>query len=166
LLPLPVETPLPLGVVNDGGYLGAWLHAHHGRLAYAVDARVRIEIPRTPAGHLRQRRRILWGHRQVREMLGVAPTTWHRFARRHPGEAVRTLLSVVVERPRSIPWTALLVLLEVEAYALAGWDRTVAGKDHVRWDLASPSGPASPRPGRAEPSLHGEGERAMPQETS
>jgi poly-beta-1,6-N-acetyl-D-glucosamine synthase len=144
LLPIPVSTSIPTGVVNDGAYLGAWLHGHGGTILYASDARVLLEIPRTPAEHLRQRRRIHWGHRQVEEILGVTPTTWPSYAKQHPSEAVSALLGSARDHPGGVPWTAFLALIELEAMVLAAWDRYIGGKDHVLWDIVSPARPANP----------------------
>lgn len=139
LLPIPVRVPFPSGVVNDGAYLGAWLRGHGGRILYAPTAHVMLETPRTLGEHLRQRRRIHWGHRQIAALLGVEPTTWKSYAKRHPAAATREILGCAREHPMGIPWTALLALIEVQAFLLAGWDRHVGGKNHVLWDIVAPA---------------------------
>lgn len=144
LVPIPVSTSIPAGIVNDGAYLGAWLYRHGGSIIYASDARVLLEIPRTPSEHLRQRRRIHWGHRQVEDILGVAPTTWTSYAKRHPAEALSALLGSARDHPGSVPWIGFLILIEIEAMVLAGWDRYIGGKNHVLWDIVAPAGSVSP----------------------
>ena len=142
LLPLPITVPFPSGVVNDGAYLGAWLRGHGGKLLYATDACVFLEIPRTPAEHLRQRRRIHWGHRQVEQLLGVTPTTWKTYARAHPLSALNELFSSARDHPGGIVWTVFLAAIELEAILLATWDQHIGGKDHVLWDIVAPARPA------------------------
>ncbi|HEV2428838.1 MAG TPA: glycosyltransferase [Thermoplasmata archaeon] len=144
LLPLPVPSPLPAGVVNDGAFVGAWLRENGGRLFYAPAALVEIEVPRTPAEHLRQRRRISWGNHQVRDLLGVHPTTWFGYARGDPPGAVRLLVSTLRDYPRAVLSTFLLAALELEAVLLAGWDRHVVVRDHVLWEIVAPDGATSP----------------------
>lgn len=154
LVSLPPIAPLPTGVVNDGAFVGAWLTNHGGRLLYAPDARVLIDVPRTSRDHVRQRRRIHWGDRQVKALLGTTPTSWRSYARHHPAEATRALLSAAWHRPERIPWTVLLVLLEFESMLLSAWDWHVAGKDHVRWEVSTtsprPIGPSGTDPRPAE----------------
>lgn len=151
LLSLPVPATLPLGVVNDGAYVGAWIQGHGGRLIYAPRARVAIDVPRSASAHLRQRRRILWGHRQVREMLGTAPTTWTSYARLDPGGATRALLSTWRKRPSAVPWTVFLAMIELEAVGLSKWDRYVSGRDHVIWETMASQRRALPPPRTVPP---------------
>ncbi len=151
LLPLPIPVPLPVGVVNDGAFLGGWLRFHGGRLLFARGARVRIEIPRTPAEHLRQRRRIAWGNRQIAELMGTPPTTWPWLARHDLPTAVRTMVGTVRERPGAIPALPLLAAIEIEAVLLAGWDRKVTGRGHVLWETVPPAARNATTPiGRSE----------------
>ncbi|MCI4358614.1 MAG: glycosyltransferase [Thermoplasmata archaeon] len=159
LLPLPVAAPLPVGVVNDGAYIGAWLRENGGQLRYASEACVTIEIPRTPAEHLRQRRRISWGNRQVRELLGVTPVSWIEFTKSDPAGAVRVLAATLRDHPAGIPWTLLLIAMEAQAMILAAWDRYVLRRNHVLWEIVSPAR-GHPSPGssgtgtrRGEPEL-------------
>ncbi|HEV2165662.1 MAG TPA: glycosyltransferase family 2 protein [Thermoplasmata archaeon] len=154
LLSLPILPALPHGVVNDGAYVGAWLRGHGGQVRYSPEARVTIEVPRTAAEHLRQRRRIAWGNGQVRELLGVAPVTWVEWAMLDPPTAFRILVQILRTRPVVLPWTLFLVVLEVEAMFLAKWDRHVTGRNHVLWEVVPPDrtgpSPGGPLEGPAE----------------
>ena len=142
LILLPTESlpPLRPGVVNDGAYLGAWLTTLGGRLAYAPKAEATIQVPLRFQDHVSQRRRIVYGHHQVAELTGVAPTTLERFALHHPRSAARLLFDSLRGRPRALRAFAILFAAEVAAGVFAEWDRVPPRRDHTRWvTLPEPS---------------------------
>jgi poly-beta-1,6-N-acetyl-D-glucosamine synthase len=148
LLPAGALPPLPEGVVNDGAFIGGWLRSHGGRLEYAVDAPVSIEVPFTLADHLRQRRRIHVGHHQVKQLVGVAPTTLGNYLLRCPGRALAILAAGT--RGSRGKWAALawLAAAELAAGIAALWDRIPPRRTHRLWvpirerrDLPEPFGP-------------------------
>lgn len=144
-LPLPPPALRP-GVVNDGAFLGVWLTLHGGSTTYSPDARVRIEVPRRLVDHLRQRRRILFGHNQVARELGVAPRTLSTLAREQPERALRVLRRGLRAGGRRFADLLVLATGEALAVALATWDRIVGSTDHVRWARIAPPAPAPTRP--------------------
>ncbi len=149
LLSSPEGLPtLPSDVVNDGAYLAARLKEEGGALRYASRARVIVSVPLTFRDHVAQRRRILYGHHQVTERLGVPPTTFPRFARTSPGEAVVLLVDTVLRRKRGVRSFLLLATAELTAFGLSLWDRLPPRPDHVRW-VRLPEG--APRPEHTPP---------------
>ncbi|HZY70615.1 MAG TPA: glycosyltransferase [Thermoplasmata archaeon] len=145
LLPLSDLPPVEPGVVNDGAFLGAWLSTVRGRLAYAPDARVEIQVPEELRDHVWQRRRIVFGHSQVREILGVRPTTLGPFALRHPGAAVRLLVRSVRSTPRGLRALVRLTTAELVAGLLARWDRIPPRRDHTLWVRVGERSPSRER---------------------
>jgi Glycosyltransferase like family 2 len=133
LLPGSPLPPLSEGIVNDGAFIGAWLRTQGGRLSYAVDARVTIEVPWTLADHLRQRRRIHVGHQQVTTLIGVAPTTMGRYFLRRPRRALRLLASEVRAMEGGAAALAWLVLGEIGSIAAAIWDQLPPRRSHQLW---------------------------------
>jgi glycosyltransferase involved in cell wall biosynthesis len=133
LLPIARLPPLPTGIVNDGGFMGAWLRREGGELRYASDAHVTIEAARRFRDHVTQRRRIRWGLRQVGTVVGIPPTTWQRYALTHPLAAYRLLRDTVRSEPRGARSLMVLGAAEMVALALAWWDRVPPRRDHVRW---------------------------------
>jgi hypothetical protein len=129
---------IPAGIVNDGSYLGAWLTAHGGQLLYAPGALVSIQVPSSLRDHLRQRRRIRFGHRQVTQMLGVTPTTLPQYATRAPRAALRLLGRAVARRDAGVREFLGLLTAEVLAGWLTAWDRINPRRDHVRWERIAP----------------------------
>jgi glycosyltransferase involved in cell wall biosynthesis len=132
LLPTDHLPPIPSGIVNDGSFIGGWLATSGGQLLYAPDATVRITAPAGIREHIRQRRRILFGHRQVRERSNVEPTTLGGYARRHPVGAMR-LVAQETRRPGGVSALVTLGAAELVALGLAAVDRRSNGPDHVRW---------------------------------
>lgn len=145
LLPLASLPPVEVGVVNDGAFLGAWLSTVRGRLAYAPEARVEIQVPEELRDHVWQRRRIVFGHGQVRELLGVRPTTLGPFAFRHPGAAVRIVVRSVRATPRGVRALLRLAAAEVVAGLLARWDRVPPRRDHTLWVRVGERSPTQER---------------------
>lgn len=150
LLPIGHLPPLPEDVVNDGAFIGGWLAGHGGRLRYAPEARVSIEVPWTIRDHLRQRRRILSGHQQVRALLGVPPTTLGRFLTQDIGRVARLLGRAVARAPRGIEALVGLLVTEVAAMMAAHWDRLPPRRSHRLWEtIAAPPSPSPTPPRRA-----------------
>ncbi|MGA7847202.1 MAG: glycosyltransferase [Thermoplasmata archaeon] len=134
LLPTDDLPPLPAEVVNDGAFIGAWTRSHGGTLAYAADARVAIEVPWSIGDHLRQRRRIHFGHRQVTELVGVAPTTFARYLLRHPSRAMALLASEVRATPGGGTALIWLASAELASMVAATWDRMPPRRNHRLWE--------------------------------
>ncbi|MCI4347275.1 MAG: glycosyltransferase [Thermoplasmata archaeon] len=156
LLPISHLPPLPPGVVNDGAFIGAWLRSQGGSLAYAPDARVHIEVPWTLSDHVRQRRRIHSGHRQVKELVGVTPTTIESFFLRRPKRAVGLLGSAVRETPDGGIALVWLAAGELASAAAAFWDSIPPRRSHRLWvpirEAPSSPGPSGPTGARTSPS--------------
>lgn len=124
---------LPPGIVNDGAFLALAIRQASGSLGYAPTARVRVAIPRTFLDHLRQRRRILWGHLQVGKEFGEVPGTFALYALHHPQWAVRTMREEAAARRHGRRATALLVIGELIAGVGALWDQRIGRRSHIVW---------------------------------
>jgi glycosyltransferase involved in cell wall biosynthesis len=133
LLPVRELPPLARGVVNDGSFVGGWLARNRGELRYAPRAIVSITSPRTFREHVRQRRRIVFGHRQIQAQLAVDPLTIGRYAWRNPRRAIR-LLAGETRRPGGVFALSTLLAGEALAGTLARIDIGSDGRDHVRWN--------------------------------
>ncbi|MCI4334611.1 MAG: glycosyltransferase [Thermoplasmata archaeon] len=132
LLSLTRAPPLAEGIVNDGAFVGAWLSSHAGTLDYSPAAGVGIAVPSRWHEHLRQRRRIHFGHRQVSRLVGVAPTTWLGFLRQRPRAAWALLRAAVRARPDGVRSFAYLATAELAALCLAGFDQ-LSSREQVLW---------------------------------
>lgn len=133
LLPVRELPPIGAGIINDGSFVGGWLVQNHGELRYAPAAVATITSPSTFREHVRQRRRIVFGHRQIVDRLAVEPLTIARFARRNPGQALR-ILAGETRRPGGVLAFSTLIAGEVVAVTLAMVDARSSRQDHVRWN--------------------------------
>ncbi|MCI4330629.1 MAG: glycosyltransferase [Thermoplasmata archaeon] len=133
LLPIARLPPLPAGVVNDGGFIGAWLRRERGTIIYASEARVTIEAARRFRDHVSQRRRIRWGLHQVESVVGVPPMTLQRYSLTHPVAAMGLLRDTIRSTPRGLRSLLVLATAEMVALGLALWDRAFGRRDHVLW---------------------------------
>lgn len=134
LLPTSDLPPLPEDIVNDGAFIGAWLKTRGGQLVYCPDARVAIEVPSDLGDHLRQRRRILFGHQQVTDRVGVTPTTFGEYLRRHPRRALQVLWEEVRATPGGVTALAELGVGELASLSAAWWDRVPPRRNHRLWE--------------------------------
>jgi hypothetical protein len=139
LLSLPQLPPLPDGIINDGSYVGVWLSQNGGRLLYAPEARVSIQVPQRVRDHLHQRRRIQFGNQQVTAALGAPPSTLTRYALRSPEKVLDLLRHSMRTEDRGLVRLAWLGAAEAAARVLATWDRLPPRKDHVRWQRIAPA---------------------------
>ncbi|MGC2288330.1 MAG: glycosyltransferase [Thermoplasmata archaeon] len=132
-LSLGEKPRLPRSLVNDGPFLAHWVLERGGRLLYAPDAGVVLKIPLSLRDHLAQRRRIHWGHWQVRELTGLAVTTLETLARSRPGAAWRIVVRSVRANQKGIRSLLVLLMAEVAAGTLARWDRAPPRREHAIW---------------------------------
>lgn len=146
LLSLDPLPPLPEGIINEGSYLAVWLAQRDYPRRYAPRARVTVGVASNLRDHLRQRRRINVGDRQVATTLGMAPSTLFSYALRQPGTALGLVRRSLDLRPTGLVRFASLATAELAARALAGWDRILPTKDHVRWDRIERERPVGGEP--------------------
>jgi Glycosyl transferase family 2 len=150
MVSLPQVPPIPPGIINDGAYFALWLAQNGGGQWYAPEARVTIQAPSTVRDHLRQRRRIHVGNRQLRTLFGMPPASvpWRLLTQ--PAQTVR-LLQEMLTREGGVGHFARIAAAECFSYILAAWDRLPPRKDHVRWErirTPTPQPMSSPHPVR------------------
>lgn len=133
LLSLPMAPRIPDGIINDGSYFGAWLTREQGRKLYAPAAVVETDPPTSLHDHITQRRRIIVGNRQISRQEGVVPSVLPAYALSHPRAAVEVVRRALRRGQHSFRDLLLLLLGELAASALAGWDHVPPRRDHVRW---------------------------------
>ncbi|SRR6266581_9707165 len=119
-----VVDSIPGDVVNDGAYLGVLAASRGITTQFAPGAKVFVETPSNLLGLLRQRRRVVRGHRQVFDILGQAPYTLEGLARRRPGLAASIVAAEFAARPvRTLAFLFLALPIEAFAQLFAAFDR-------------------------------------------
>jgi len=124
---------LPLGVVNDGAYIAGRIRETGMRIAFQPDAVVHIDVPRRMTDLIGQRRRILFGHIQVKRLVGKAPRTVETMMFFSPTESLRIVIKMLAKRPKRILVLPVAVMGELLALSGALWDTLVANAGHAVW---------------------------------
>ena len=122
--------------MNDGAYFGV-LGALRGlTVRFCPNAIVIVETPSNLSGLLRQRRRIVRGHRQVVRLLGRRPSTLEGLVRSNPALAARILISELTQRPaQAFAFLSLGGPLELISHLFSFVDRTRNSAYPVAWPM-------------------------------
>lgn len=115
-----------LGVIDDAG-LEAVIAASGHRIVYNPSLSVRMRVPTTLKDAIVQRRKIIWGYREI-ERAGYRVST-------RCGSLVARALLRCATTPGRFRHLPLLFLIESTAYALASAD-TLRGRNHALWQVA------------------------------
>jgi len=111
---------IPAWVINDDAYIGIMLKRKGWKITFVRNAKVFINSPSNPVDFIRQRKRILIGHRQIEKKVGVAPTTIGALALRKPHYSMLVLIEELKSHKIiDYPKIAIGILLEVLCNLLA-----------------------------------------------
>ena len=111
---------LPQDLINDGAYIGVLAGLRGRTVRFVPEARVYVRTPRDFPSLVRQRQRILRGHRQVQSLLHRLPNTFEELLKRNPRLAAAVMIRQVRRRPSSVVLLPLLAMpLEAVSLALA-----------------------------------------------
>jgi cellulose synthase/poly-beta-1,6-N-acetylglucosamine synthase-like glycosyltransferase len=124
---------LPDGVINDGAYMGGHAFSSGYRLVFCEDARVMIDVPSRLYDLIQQRRRILFGHRQVTIRLGRMPRTIESLMVTSPLLGVRLLSKCLCSKPELIVTLPFALVTETLAMMLSIFDRISNSDRHLVW---------------------------------
>jgi cellulose synthase/poly-beta-1,6-N-acetylglucosamine synthase-like glycosyltransferase len=124
---------LPHGIVNDGAYIAGRIREMGFSVGYQPDAVVRIDVPRRIIDLIRQRRRILYGHIQVKRLLGKAPRTIETMMFFSPTHSARIVIRMLANRPRRALVLPVAAVGELIALSGALWDTLVSSAGHTVW---------------------------------
>jgi len=126
-------TELPPGVVNDGAYIAGRIRERGFRVGFQPEAVVQIDVPRRMVDLIRQRRRILFGHIQVKRLLGKAPRTVETMMFFSPSQSVKIVIRMLASRPRLALVLPVAAIGELMALSGALWDTVSSSRSHAVW---------------------------------
>lgn len=109
-----VVEEIPAATVNEDAYIATKAHREGSLVKYASEAVVHIDAPLRPHDLIEQRRRVLFGHHQVRQLLGRYPSTLESITFKDLKTAVGIVWSTL-GNPRDL--LALLTALVLEGLA-------------------------------------------------
>ena len=124
---------LPPGVVNDGAYVAGRIRERGFRVGYQPEAVVRIDVPKRMIDLIRQRRRILFGHIQVKRLVGKAPRTVETMMLFSPFESIKIVILLLANKPKRVLFLPIAALGELIALSGALWDTFASNAGHAVW---------------------------------
>lgn len=90
-----INWSIPHYVVNDGAYLSLLLNRHGLRCQYCAEAVVKVYVPSSVRGLIRQRSRIILGHILLKKKFGSTSDTFEATALKRPNMALNTLVTQI-----------------------------------------------------------------------
>ncbi len=126
-------TELPPGVVNDGAYIAGRIRERGFRVGFQPEAVVQIDVPKRMVDLIRQRRRILFGHIQVKRLVGKAPRTVETMMFFSPAQSVRIVIDMLATKPRMVLVLPVAAMGELIALSGALWDTVSSSQSHAVW---------------------------------
>lgn len=134
-----VINQIPPHVINDDAYMGIMISSQGYQLQYVPQAIYYGFGPRTIRDYLGQRRRVLFGHQQLKRLLGKSPMVLKTMTFCRPWDAVRIFLGEVKQsRLQDLVKVFAVIVLEVIASLLALWDGYQKRVErHILWDRAN-----------------------------
>lgn len=129
-----VLNEVPLGIVNDDAFLAVAIKKRGFQIRYVPESVVRIFGPQTLTDYLRQRRRIICGHYQVRILTGHFSQYLFYSLLERPKFTLKMLVEYVARYRRVLSCMAAF-LVEIVANLLALADN-LRGKSHAVWTIS------------------------------
>jgi len=131
-----VISKIPPNVINDDAYIAMMIHSKGCKLQYVSQAVCFNFGPCTIRDYLNQRRRVLFGHRQLTRLLGRPPRVFRSMVFSQPRDAIYLFFGRLKQlRLRNLMGILAAIVLEMTAGLLALWDSRWKRIDrHVLWD--------------------------------
>lgn len=107
-----ILSELPLGIVNDGAYIGGRARINGHWIKFCGDARVLIDVPNKITDLIRQRQRIIVGHFQVWRLTGCSPKTIESMLLFSPFISLRIVVRILARYPRLVAILPLAMMSE------------------------------------------------------
>ncbi len=126
---------IPDNIINDDAYIAMMANRKGFIVRFDPNAGVRIKAPSTFADLVRQRKRIVYGHYQIKRILGSFPRTIESMAFYDPRRVVRILAEIIKRYPRETLKLVAAIIFEMMVNLLALID-IVRGKSFVLWKRA------------------------------
>jgi cellulose synthase/poly-beta-1,6-N-acetylglucosamine synthase-like glycosyltransferase len=124
---------LPSDLVNDGAFLAATARRKGYTVKVCTSAGVRIQTPKRISDLVAQRRRIIFGHRQVWRKTGSPPKTIESMLFISPSIGMRILVQTLARRPALVLALPVAVVSELASWFLSTIDGALSTSRHVVW---------------------------------
>ena len=124
---------MPEDTVNDGAFLAGEAFRNGYSIEFCESAQVKIDVPDRLTDVLMQRRRILYGHFQIRRRVGESPRTVELMLVDRPLLSMSILTATLSKSPRLILALPIAIIVEGISFALAIGDTVTSKAKHVPW---------------------------------
>jgi hypothetical protein len=125
---------LPRDTINDGAFLAGAAYKDGYSIRFCDTAHVRIDVPSRLCDLLRQRRRIVYGHMQIRRVIGNSPRTIESMLISNPRLSLTVLIRTLRKSPKTVFILPVAIVGEAVSVAMAFLDTMTPKAKHVPWD--------------------------------
>ena len=125
---------IPPETVNDDAYLALAAKKKGWLIKYETESRVSICGPQTFSDYFKQRRRILFGHHQIRKMTGESPQHLIYLLPLYPIQVMKLFLWLCAKY--GLPTVLTFVFIELAINATAMVD-SLTRKTHAKWSVST-----------------------------
>jgi cellulose synthase/poly-beta-1,6-N-acetylglucosamine synthase-like glycosyltransferase len=125
--------PLPYGIVNDGAFIAGRAKKEGYSIKFCEVAQVKIEVPSRLCDIIEQRRRIIFGHLQVWNLVGKSPITVESMFFFRPWLSLKILVRTLAKSLSFLPILPFAGLSELWSLLLALRDFTKSPNKHRIW---------------------------------
>src|SRR4030066_178653 len=129
-----IVNKIPSETVNDDAYIALTTKKKGWLVKYETESRVSICGPQTFADYYKQRRRVLFGHHQVKKTTGESPQHLLYLLPLYPIQVIKLLRWLFMKY--DLPTIAAFVLFELGVNTAAMAD-TVLRKPHTKWSVSN-----------------------------
>jgi len=126
---------IPDETINDDAYIALVARKKGWVIRYSSDSGVSICGPKTFSDYIKQRRRILQGHRQVRKATGESPQHLLYIFPKHPILAASLVLSFI--KKKGFATFLAFAMVEFTINAVSSIDSLLKRKTNPAWSIAS-----------------------------
>ncbi len=123
---------IPTGTVNDDAYIAVNVKKKGWLVKFCFDSRIYICGPKTFLEYFRQRRRVIFGHYQIRRLTSESPQYLLHMMPLHPVRTIRLLFWLVT---KSDPLTLTTFLMSEFLVNVAATADFALGKNYSRWNV-------------------------------
>lgn len=127
-----VVTEIPANVINDDAYIALKANRAGYLVKFDPEARVRIKAPSTFSDLIKQRKRIVYGHYQIKKLLGGFPRTIESMTFYDPKRVIRILTEIIRRNPEETHKLVAAIIFEATVNLSALTD-LIRGKSYVPW---------------------------------
>jgi biofilm PGA synthesis N-glycosyltransferase PgaC len=125
---------IPPEIVNDDAYLALTAKKKGWLIKYETESRVSICGPQTFTDYFKQRRRVLFGHHQIRKMTGESPQHLIYLLPLYPIRVMKFLLWLCAKYGLPTVLTFVSIELAINATSMADF---LIGKTYALWSVST-----------------------------